>query len=350
MHKPKILITGGAGYVGSLLVPTLLREDYIIEVLDWFIFKQDVFQHFHTNNLTCIKGDIRHHETVKRALEGVETVIHLAAISNDPSSELNTKATREINLEAACKLADISKACGVKRFINASSASVYGIHQGKPATEDSTPNPVTLYSKCKLESEHYILSLNNHNFTATSLRPATLSGFAPRLRLDLTVNILTYHAVCTGVINVFGGEQYRPNLSVKDMVRAYKEFIRVDPEKIGGRAFNISQDNFKVLEIAQRIQSLLNNIDIEVKKIPSEDKRSYSLDASRITQELGFKPAYDIDDSIQELANKLIDGLSPGPSHYIYRNVELLKRTDFTRPIERENEANINSKPIDKLN
>jgi nucleoside-diphosphate-sugar epimerase len=330
MYKQKILITGGAGFVGSLLVPSLLKEGCSINVLDWFIFKKDVFDHLQTSDLKCIKGDIRDRDTIKQSLEGVETVIHLAAISNDPSSELNPKATQEINLDATCKLADISRACGVKRFINASSASVYGIREGNPAVEDCTPNPITLYSKCKLESERYILSLNDHDFITTSLRPATLSGYAPRLRLDLTVNILTYHAVSSGVITVFGGEQYRPNLSVKDMVQVYKEFIRVDSSKIAGRTFNISQDNFKVIEIARRIQSKLNNIDIEVKKIPSEDKRSYSLDASRIARELGFKPAYNIEDSIQELANKLLNGLTPAPSHYIYRNVELLKRTDFT--------------------
>lgn len=336
--------------MGSLLVPSLLREGYSINVLDWFIFKKDVFDYLQTNDLKCINGDIRDQDTIKQSLEGVETVIHLAAVSNDPSSELNPKATKEINLDATCKLADIARTCGVKRFINASSASVYGIQEGKLAVEDCAPYPITLYSKCKLESERYILSLNSHDFIATSLRPATLSGYAPRLRLDLTVNILTYHAVSSGVITVFGGEQYRPNLSVKDMVQAYKEFVRVDSSKIAGRTFNISQDNFKVIEIARRIQSKLNNIDIEVKKIPSEDKRSYSLDASRIAREIGFKPVYNIEDSIQELANKLLNGLTPPPSHYIYRNVELLKRTDFTHLLQRENGTNIISKPIDKFN
>lgn len=329
----KILVTGGAGYVGSLLIPHLLNEEYDVSVLDWFIFKQDVFQHLKTTHLKCIRGDIRDEELVKRSLEGVDTVIHLAAISNDPSSELNPKATNQINLEAACKLADISKEMGVMRFINASSASVYGVQQDKPASEDSETNPITIYAKCKLESESYIISKNNHRFITTSLRPATLSGYTPRLRLDLTVNIFTYHAICLGSIKVFGGEQYRPNLSVKDMVRAYMHVLKTDPNKIGGRVFNVSQANFKVIEIAEIVRQVIGKNDLKVEITPSDDKRSYSLNASQITRELGFKPIYDLNNSIRELSKKLLDGTVVNPSGYVYRNVELLKQIDFNNPI-----------------
>lgn len=333
MEKQKILVTGGAGFVGSLLVPELLKVGYPVNVLDWFIFKKDLFKRFKNSRLNCMVGDIRHQETVKRSLDGVDIVIHLAAISNDPSSELNPDATKRINLEAVCNLADTAKTAGVKRFINASSASVYGIQKGKPSSEDTEPNPITLYSMCKLDSEKYILSLNSPGFTTTSLRPATLSGYSPRLRLDLTVNILTYLAVCKQVVTVFGGEQYRPNLSVKDMVRAYLLFLTCESTKIGGRAFNVSHSNFKVIEIAEEIQRTLDKKNVRIEKTPSDDKRSYSLDASRITEVLGFKPIYDIDDSIIELSGRLTDGTITSPSDAVYRNVEFLRGIDFAKPL-----------------
>lgn len=326
-----IVVTGGAGYVGSLLVPELLKNGHKVRVIDWFLFEPNIFADLGDENLVCMKADIRDTEKVKRILEGADLVIHLASISNDPSSELNHDATKTINLEASCHLGDLAEKAGVSRFINASSASVYGIQQGEPASERSVTNPITVYSICKLESEKYLLGLNKPSFQVTSLRPATLSGFAPRLRLDLTVNILSYFAVCQGFIKVFGGEQYRPNLSVRDMVRAYLAVIESDSAVTAGQVFNVCQDNYKVIDIATQIKDTLQMPELDLVVTPTDDKRSYSLDARKFSEVTGFEPEFDVKDSVHDISKALKDGRVPSPGDAKYRNVALLKDYDFSQ-------------------
>lgn len=324
-----VLITGGAGYVGSLLVPALLRAGHTVTVLDWFIFEPRQFAS-PTPGLTCLVGDLRDGEKVRAALEHAEAVIHLAAISNDPSSELDPEATWEINFKASCGLLDLAERAGVRRFINASSASVYGVRDEERVTEELEPRPQTVYARSKAEFESYLLGRNRNDFTATSVRPATLSGYAPRMRLDLTVNILTYHAVCAGEVRVFGGGQHRPNLSVYDMVRAYLTFLDLPAEKVGGRTFNLCEGNYTVMEIAERIRQVLGREDILIRRTPTNDNRSYRLCAERAADELGLEAEDGLDHSIREVAAALTDGRIPEPEHPRYRNVEWLKVRQFS--------------------
>lgn len=327
----KILITGGAGYVGSLLVPELLKVDHQVVVLDWFLYKPDLFLDRQNKNLTLIKGDIRDNKTVATALNNVDVVIHLAAMSNDPSSELNPQITKEINFIGTTELATMAKKLGVKRFIYASSASVYGL-QSSPATEKNIPQPLTIYSQTKLDSENFLLGLNDHNFSVTCVRPATLSGYAPRMRLDLVVNNMTAYAYVNKSIKVNGGEQYRPNLSVKDMVSVYKLLVSSDDKKISGQIFNVSQSNLKITDIAEAIKDIID-LDTEPEYFPSNDKRSYWLNSEKIKNELGFAPQFSLEDSIRDIVNAL-ESKKFDPTDVTCRNVETLKNYDLEKIIE----------------
>jgi nucleoside-diphosphate-sugar epimerase len=325
-----ILVTGGAGYVGSVLVPALLDKGHNVSVLDWFLFEPRQFNE-KIPKLKCVVGDLRNEDKVKESLEDVEAVIHLAGISNDPSSELNPEATKDINLKASCRLVDLARQAGVKSFINASSASVYGVREEENITEDLEPQPQTVYALCKAECEAYVLSNNSEKFLTTSVRPATLSGFAPRMRLDLTVNILTYYAVCKNFLQVFGGGQFRPNLSVKDMVRFYLMLLETNAEKIGGQTFNLCQENYTVLQIAETIKNVLSEEQMEIRHIPTDDNRSYRLSGERAGRVLSFFPQFDLEDSIKEVASSLRDGRIKAPELIRYRNVEWLKNYDLSK-------------------
>lgn len=329
-HLERVLVTGGAGYVGSLLVPALIGKGYDVTVLDWFIFEPILFADLKSDNLKKIKGDIRDRELIKKLLHDSDAVIHLAGMSNDPSAVINPKVTEDINFRATVDLAKIAKNLGVKRMIIASSASVYGI-QDKPATEQTTPHPLTIYSKCKLWSEENILPLNDNNFTATAVRPATLSGYAPRMRLDLVVNNMTSQAVVNKKLKVLGGDQYRPNLSVKDMVEVYCRLLELDSRIIGGKTYNISESNLTIKEIANEIQLILKDKNIEIEMLESDDKRSYWVDSSRAKNELDFKPKYDVRDSIIGIVKALANRTILDPSLAKFRNVEVLKNLDLSK-------------------
>ncbi|MBT5926637.1 MAG: NAD-dependent epimerase/dehydratase, partial [Verrucomicrobia bacterium] len=221
--KPKtVLVTGGAGYVGAVLVPKLLEAGYNVIVLDLFIYGEHVLDGSRKNpNLKTIKGDIRDQKLLKKIMPGCDVVIHLACISNDPSFELNPELGRSINLDAFRPLVEISKEAGVNRFIYASSSSVYGIKEESNVHEGMALEPLTDYSRFKADCEKILAEYESSEFTTVTIRPATVCGYSPRLRLDLTVNILTNHAVNNGLITVFGGEQRRPNIHIEDITDLY---------------------------------------------------------------------------------------------------------------------------------
>lgn len=231
-----IYITGGAGYVGAMLVPRLLEEGYKVTVLDLMIYGEDVLKDHH--NLTKIKGDIRDQDVLNKTIPGHDSVIHLACISNDPSFELNPNLGKSINLDAFRPLVEISKKNGVKRFIYASSSSVYGIKEEPNVTEDFTLEPLTDYSKFKADCEKILNQYLSDDYTTVTIRPATVCGYSPRQRLDVVVNILTNLAYHKREISVFGGGQLRPNIHIDDMVDAYLVLLRAPKEKIAGDVFN----------------------------------------------------------------------------------------------------------------
>jgi nucleoside-diphosphate-sugar epimerase len=304
------MVTGGAGYVGSSLIPKLLRNGYEVSVLDLYLYG-DVFADLKSNpGLRETKGDLRNPADVARALEGCDAVIHLACISNDPSFDLNPDLGRSINFDCFRPLVKASKDAGVKRFIYASSSSVYGIKKDMNVTEELALEPLTDYSKYKAMCEEVLEEEREPGFVAVTLRPATICGYAPRLRLDLTVNILTSHAINNKRITVFGGEQLRPNLHVEDMTDLYLQLLEAPDEAVSGKVWNAGYHNLKVREIAEMVQSEVGQgVDIVV--TPSDDHRSYHVSSEKIKREFGFTAQRTVSDAIVDLREAFLSGKVP---------------------------------------
>ena len=282
-----IFITGGAGYVGSALVPRLLTEGYKVTVLDLMIYGQNVIKPH--KNLKIIKGDIRDQNLIKKNVVNTDAVIHLACISNDPSFELNKKLGQDINFKAFEPLVKISKESGIKRFIFASSSSVYGIKKEKNVNEEMKLEPLTDYSKFKAECEKVLKKYQSSDFTTVTIRPATVCGFAPRQRLDLVVNILTNLAYHKRSITVFGGNQLRPNIHIDDMVEAYLLLLKTPNNKIAGKTFNAGYENFSVEKLSLDVKSVIGD-DVKLVFSKTDDNRSYHISSEKIRNELGFVP------------------------------------------------------------
>lgn len=318
-----IYITGGAGYVGAVLVPKLLKKGYNVTVIDLMIYGEDVLPDH--PNLKKIKGDIRDAELLKKTIPGHDAVIHLACISNDPSFELNPGLGKSINLDAFEPMVQIAKQNKVKLFIYASSSSVYGIKNTPDVTEDMEREPLTDYSKFKAICEDILAKYQSDDFTTITIRPATVCGYSPRLRLDLTVNILTNLAVNKGEITVFGGSQKRPNIHIEDITDLYIQLLETPKEKIAGKIFNAGYENHKVSEIAEIVKK---NIGDSVKIItsPSNDDRSYHISSAKIKKELGFEPAHTIEDAVIDLKKAFEKGLIPDSLNgHKYYNVKLMQ-------------------------
>ena len=307
-----VLVTGGAGYVGSRLVPELLVAGYRVRVLDtcWYGVP-DADPSDGSSAFLLIRGDMRDEEVLTSALDGVTDVIHLACISNDPSYDLDPELGKSINLDSFLPLVRRARDAGVSRFIYASSSSVYGVKEEERVTEELALEPLTDYSRFKAECEDILFAERTPSFVTTTLRPATVCGPAPRQRMDLTVNLLTNHAYNTGTIRVFGGNQYRPNLHIQDMCRVYLEVLGQDAEKIDGQVFNVGTDNLTVLEIAEKVKLHVNK-ELEMVVEPSTDNRSYRISSERIFEHLGFRPIHTVDDAIRDLLDWFERGNFPG--------------------------------------
>ena len=307
--KQTILVTGGGGYVGSVLIPKLLDVGYTVRVLDLFIYGREVLDHVSSNpRLELIAGDIRDQQLLRQSLLGCNSVIHLACISNDPSFELNPELGKSINFDAFRPLVEIARDSGVDRFIYASSSSVYGVKSEPDVTEELKLEPLTDYSKFKAMCEDVLLEYQSPSFTTVILRPATVCGFSPRLRLDLTVNILTNHAVTNKRIRVFGGSQYRPNLHIEDMTDLYVNLVGRPREEIAGRIWNAGYDNMQVQDIAEMIQQSLSPEPIEVAFESTDDLRSYRVNSDLIRKEIGFTPQHSIQNAVDDLVSAFRTG------------------------------------------
>lgn len=326
-HKQEtVTVTGGAGYVGALLVPKLLDKGYKVRVIDLYLYGKGVFQSYQNHeNLTEIAGDIRDKALLERVLPGTDHVIHLACISNDPSYELNPELGKSINFDAFKPLVTIAKSSGVKRFIYASSSSVYGIKDEPEVTEDLPLEPLTDYSKYKAKCEDILLSEADDRFTVTVIRPSTVCGYSGRLRLDLTVNILTNHAINNGKITVFGGDQKRPNLHIKDMVDLYLFLLDQPAQKIQKKIYNVGYENYKVSEIADIVNRTLGG-NIPVITTPSNDNRSYHVSSEKIKKELGFTAKHSIEEAVLDLKQAFESGLIPNPMNdNVYYNIKTMQ-------------------------
>ena len=311
----KILITGGAGYVGSRLTPQLLKLGYNIRILDTLFYGANCLP-LSDPNLEILKADIRDVNHHQKFFEDVNTVIHLGCISNDASFELDETLSRTINFDAFEPLVIAAKNAGVKRFIYASSSSVYGVSEKTNVTESHPLVPLTLYNKYKGLCEPLLFKHETEDFVCTVIRPATLCGYAPRQRLDLTVNILTNWAINRRKITVFGGSQLRPNLHIQDMCDLYKQLLIEDGRKIRGQTFNVGYQNMSVMDIALLVRRIVQEetpkeADIPIEKSNSDDMRSYHINSDKIRKTIGFVPKYTIEDAVRELCKAFKENKLP---------------------------------------
>jgi nucleoside-diphosphate-sugar epimerase len=345
-----VLVTGGAGYVGAVLVPKLLRRGYRVKVLDLFLFGEYVLAEVAAAPaLQLIKGDIRDRALLRRVLPGCDAVIHLACISNDPSFELDPQLSKTINYDAFGPLVMLSKQCGVRRFIYASSSAVYGISTAENVTEDHPLVPLTDYNKYKGLCELILLRFQSPEFTTVIIRPATICGYSPRLRLDLSVNILTNHAVNRRKITIFGGTQKRPNIHVDDIAHLYTDLVALAPHLIAGKIFNAAYQNHTLAELGEIVHRVVTSEmpelgPIAMETTPTDDLRSYHVSSEKIRRELGFVPKRTLEAAVAGLCAAFRAGRIPNPLDDIrYYNVKTIQasclRATLPLPAEERQEA-----------
>jgi nucleoside-diphosphate-sugar epimerase len=309
-----ILVLGGGGYVGTLLCDELSKEkNYFIKIIDTFWFKNKLKRN---KKLKIIKKDIRNLKSSD--FKGIDSIIHLANIANDPAVELNEALSWDVNVLATFKIINFAIKNHVKKFIFASSGSVYGLKKEKKVTEDLELVPISVYNKTKMIAERILMSFRD-KINIYCIRPATICGYSPRMRFDLSVNMLTLQALKKKQITVFGGDQVRPNIHINDMISVYKFFLK---KKINSGFYNAGFENMKIIEIAKKIKKITK---AKIKIVKSNDPRSYRQDSSKLIN-LGFYPKYSVDDAINELTNIYKKGLlNDEESNYTVKWMKKLK-------------------------
>jgi nucleoside-diphosphate-sugar epimerase len=309
-----VLVTGGAGYVGAVMVPQLLAKGHRVTVYDIMFFGHDGLADH--PNLRLIEGDIRDTQSLAQAFAGIDVVLHLACISNDPSFELDEDLSKTINYDCFESMVVAAKRAGVGRFVYASSSSVYGVSDKPDVTEDHPLVPLTLYNKFKGMCEPVLFKHRAPGFTCVTLRPATICGYSPRMRLDLSVNILTNLAVNTGKITVFGGSQLRPNLHINDMADVYEMMVDAPAEAIDGEIFNIGYQNLSIARIAEIVRDVVTHEipgrgPITIETTATNDPRSYHINSDKIRRVLGYAPKRTVEDAVRDLCRAFNDGRLP---------------------------------------
>ena len=327
MLFPKLAVTGGAGYVGSALVPHLIGVGYDVTVIDLFLYGDDVFDGISGSpRLHIVKGDIRDTEILKRTFKDADAVIHLACISNDPSFELDPDLGKTINYDAFLGILKAVRHCGNRRLIYASSSSVYGVREEPNVREDSPCTPLTDYSKYKLLCEEDLKSADIGNCEYVIIRPATVCGYARRMRLDLTVNILTINALARKEIVVHGGKQRRPNINIRDMIEAYRVLLESPSAAVHRETFNAGYENHSVGDIANMVKSEVSDPDLKIRVEPTVDHRSYHINSDRIAERLGFRAKHTIGDAVRSICDVYRAGRIPNaltdPKYYNIKTMQ----------------------------
>jgi len=326
----KVLVIGGAGYLGSVLTRELLKKGYSVKVLDNLTYGDEGIKTLYKNkNFDFKKGDMNSIQDVVNAIKDCDAVIHLGAIVGDPASSIDPQRTLELNYHSAKMIADICKYHQINRFIFASTCSVYGKgitqNQNKSLSEQSDLSPVSLYAETKIEVEKAILNEIDENFSPTIFRMATLYGYSPRMRFDLVVNILTAKGFFDKKIPIFGGEQYRPLVHVKDAARAYIKCLEEPIEKIKGEIFNLGANelNYRILELGEKIKQVMPNVSIQREK-NNKDERSYCINFNKINKILNYETKYSIEDGIKELLREFKKGEFKDYTNKKYNNYKYL--------------------------
>lgn len=309
--KPKrILVIGGAGYIGSVLVRLLLERDYYVKVMDNLLYGDEGIRGlYYKENFEFLKGDITNISDVVEAMKDVDAVIHLAAIVGDPASRIKPKETLEINYFSTKMVGEVAKYLGVSKFIFASTCSIYGLKKGI-CTEETEPAPPSLYAETKLMSEKALLELKGNGFSPVILRFATAHGLSPRMRFDLVVNLLIAKALVEKEITVFGkGRQYRPFVHIKDISRAIIKVLEAPPDVVHGEVFNVGSDeqNLSIKELAEKIKQKIPDARL-VFISEKEDDRSYRVSFKKIREKLGFRSKYTIENAVEEIKEALLKG------------------------------------------
>jgi nucleoside-diphosphate-sugar epimerase len=325
----KVAVIGGAGYKGCVLVPKLLQKGLDVTVFDRLVFGAGGLPAH--PKLRVIEGDIRDTAAYARAVQGMDAVINLACVSNDPSFELDPALSRSVNYDCFEPMVRATVDAGVPRYIYASTSSVYGVSDAPEVTEEHPLVPLSDYNKYKGMTEPLLLQYQSPSFTTVIIRPATVCGYSPRTRLDLTVNILTNHAVNKRKITVFGGAQKRPNIHIDDITDLYAELLDMPAAKIAGEIFNAGYENFTVAELAEQVKRVVEQEfpggePIPIVTTPSDDPRSYHVSSRKIAEKLGWKPKRTIEDAVRGLCQAFRDGKLPNsfddPKYFNVRTVK----------------------------
>ena len=325
MSGERILVTGGAGYIGSVLIPKLIDKDYDVTVLDTMWYDNNCLDAVKDDDhFFLMKSDIRDTDSINKVTKNCDVVVHLASISNDPSFDLNPSLGKEVNYDAVKNIITLSKKNGVKRFIYASTGAVYGVKDNPDVTEDLPLDPLTDYAKYKALGEKILFEEVDTDFVGTAIRSATVCGYSPRQRLDLVVNILASHGINNRVITVFGGEQKRPNIHIDDSTDCYMKLIEADSDKINGEVFNIGRENHKVIDLAHIIKNIIGDDEIVQKKVV--DERSYHLNSDKIKKMLGFTNKKTIKDAVNDLKKAFEEGNIPDWKDIKYYNVKKIQQ------------------------
>jgi len=322
-------VIGGAGYVGAVLVPKLLNAGHKVTVFDLFIYGEDVFDAVSTNpNVKLVKGDVRDLTAMERALQGCDAVVHLACISNDPSFELDPGLGKSINLDSFRPTVKAAKEGGIKRFIYASSSSVYGVKEGVEVTEDLSCEPLTDYSKFKVACEQILGEERAPGFVTCIIRPATVCGYSPRQRLDVIVNILTNHAVHNNKIKIMGGAQLRPNIHIDDMCRVYLRALELPDDVVDGAVLNAGYENHSVEHLAKMVQRVVGP-QVAMEYVPTDDPRSYHVSSEKLRRSWNFQPVKSIEDAVHDMVGAFRSGRLPNsmtnPLYYNIKRMQELK-------------------------
>jgi len=342
-RKTKVLVTGGSGYIGSELIPHLLQKGYAVRNLDLNLYgnagevalhKAEAWPEWE-KRYEFISGDIRNPEIAHQAMSGVQSVIHLAGISNDPTGELDEQLTRQVNFDAVGMWVSVAREMGVERFIHASSSSVYGYKAEEKITETLEPNPLSHYARYKLLSEWVVRAASAPDFVTVSLRPATVCGASARQRFDLTVNKLAVDAIRKGVITVHGGAQRRPNVAMTDMVRIYGLLLEAPAEKINGQIFNFGFENLKVMEIAELIRDELTGDNVQINVVDKVDPRDFHMCSEKIQEVLGYVPVASVRKAVADLRYNLLDlGMHEDEEAAEYYNLKSMKMDLSSEPYQ----------------